>query len=99
MMASSPFDRSPEHGIGRPWVLGSAGFHGPPHLIDYVEGELEAGLAAADEGLPSDDRPNPLVSALLLVEVVRGLVGALRARRDTRQGELRSPFVERSPLF
>jgi hypothetical protein len=46
--------------------------------VDYVEGELDASMAAAREGLPVDERFHTVVAALLLIEVVRRLAGVSR---------------------
>jgi len=96
VIASAPFEW-PADELPSDWVAGTAGFHGPPHMIDFIERELDTSLAAAEEGLPSEDRTSALIAVLLFVELVRGFVAAVR-RSDARAG-LRLLGPERSSLL
>lgn len=55
------------------WVSSSSGLRGSPYLVQQAEQEIASHLAAIDEGLPLDERPNPLITALLLTELLSGL--------------------------
>jgi len=96
VIASAPFDWRADE-LPSDWVAGSAGFHGPPHMLDFIERELNTTLATADEGLPSEDRTSPLIAVLLLVELVRGFVAAIR--RTDEPGDLRLLEPEHSSLL
>ena len=96
MIASAPFDW-PADELPSVWVVGTAGFHGPPHVIDFIERELDTSLAVADEGLPSEDRTSALIAVLLFVELVRGFVAAVR--RSAARADLRLLRPERSTLL
>ena len=87
MIPSSPFDWSGSDNLPSGWVLGNAGFHGPPHVIDYLERELDGTLAAAREGLPTEDRASPVIAVLLLVETARGLKSWIEARAAAPRSE------------
>jgi bacterioferritin-associated ferredoxin len=59
-----------------PWVSGASGLRGPGHLVAQAERTLGDYSAANDEGLVIMERPEPLVTALLLL----GLAAAVQSR-------------------
>jgi hypothetical protein len=54
-------------------VLSTAGFHARADLVALVERDFDGYLQAVDEGLPVEEFRGPLVSTLLLAEILRPL--------------------------
>lgn len=60
------------------WVLSRAGFRGPPLFVAQAERQLEDCRAAAEEGLPTADEQESLITTLLLLGLAREAGDRLR---------------------
>lgn len=74
--------------LRHPWICNPAGLWGPSPMVELVDRQLEADLAAIVEGLPVADEDRPLLTALLLLQVAMPIVATVdrwtRARETAR---------------
>jgi hypothetical protein len=59
------------------WVPSRAGFRGPEHLVTLLDRDLDS---FADDGIVPEARLSPLITVLLVLELTRGLIAAIRSR-------------------
>lgn len=74
----------PEKWMPEKWMMGASGLCGPWHLVAQAERSLEDDCTATAEGFIVLERPDPLVTVLLLLGVAAEGKGRLRRWTDAR---------------